>query len=239
MELLAIFRRTKSGDAALKERTVPLSVPQRFFLSHLDGQKTLGEVQKLSPRHFADVVSLVQDLNRLGLIELVIMPSTQRNVSATQTNATASGLNKTQANRQGVTKTQGVTGTNSGFTTNPGFATSPALKTTWSGLTTNPGLKTDPGLKSTNPGLKTNPGLRPLEPEGLSTAKDALSRLVQHYYGPMAKHTLTKIQGCSSFFELNLLIQQTSQTMIEAFSRSKAQAFFQEAMALLPSDATE
>jgi hypothetical protein len=225
MELLAIFRRTKAGDAALKERTVPLTITQRFFLTHLDGQKTLGDVQQLSPRHFADMIGLVQGLSRLQLIELVIMPSTQRNPSSTQTGTKTGGVTSTGVTKtQGLNTTQGVTKTNSDYATNSGQPTNPGLKTTQSGTSTNPGLGS------------TNPGLRITEAESLSGAKDAVSRLVQHYYGPMAKHTIAKVYACSSLIELNLLIQQTSQTMVEAFSRIKAEAFYQEAMALLPND---
>ncbi len=198
MELLAIFRRTKAGEAALKERTVPLTITQRFFLNGLDGKKNLGEVQQLSPRHFSDMIGLVQGLSQLQLIELVIMPSTQRNTSMTQTS----------------TKTGGVT--------RPGVRQADSTKTTQSGSSTNP------GVHSTHPGTT--------RAENLNTAKDALGRLVQHYYGPMAKHTVAKVQACSSLIELNLLIQQTSQTMVEAFSRMKAEAFYKEAMAILPSE---
>lgn len=220
MELLAIFRRTKAGETALKERTVPLSVTQRFFLTHVDGKKTLGEVQKLSPRHFADMVGLVQELSRLQLIELVIMPSTQRN-SSTQTGAKTGGITSTGVIKtQGLSNTQGVTKTNNGYVTNAG-------------------QPTNPGLKTTQSGSSTNPGLRVTESETLSGAKDAVSRLVQQYYGPMANHTVAKVQKCSSLIELSLLVQQTSQTMVEAFSRMKAEAFYREAMALLPNDGTE
>jgi hypothetical protein len=222
VELLAIFRRTKAGEAALKERTVTLSIPQRFFLTHLDGKKTLGEVQQLSPRHFSDMVGLVQGLSRLQLIELVIMPSTQRNPSSTQTGTKTGGITSTGVTKtQGLNNTQGVTNTNNGYVTNSG------LKTTQSGSVTNPGLRS------------TNPGVRITESETLTGAKDAVSRLVQHYYGPMANHTVAKVHKCSSLLELSLLIQQTSQTMVEAFSRMKAEAFYKEAMALLPNDGTE
>jgi hypothetical protein len=212
VELLAIFRRTKAGEAALKERTVPLTVTQRFFLNGLDGKKNLGELQQLSPRHFADMVGLVQGLSQLQLIELVMMPSTQRTPSTTQTGSAI----------QPGTKTGGVTST--GIRTNSGYITgerSP-LKTIQSGSATTP------GVYSTHPGTTRT--------ETLASAKDALSRLVQHYYGPMAKHTVAKVQACSSLIELNLLVQQTSQTMVEAFSRMKAEAFYREAMAILPSD---
>jgi hypothetical protein len=239
MELLAIFRRTKIGDAALKERTVPLSITQRFFLTQVDGKKNLGEIQQLSPRHFADMVGLVQGLSRLQLIELVVMPSTQRN-SSTQTGTktggvTSTGVTRTQGlnNTQALGNTQGVTKTNNGYVTNAGQPTHPEVKTTQSGSATNPGVtSTNPNVRSTNPGVKIT------ESETLSGAKDAVSRLVQQYYGPMANHTVTKVQKCSSLLELSLLIQQTSQTMVEAFSRLKAEAFYREAMALLPNDGT-
>jgi hypothetical protein len=231
MELLAIFRRTKTGDAALKERSVPLTITQRFFLTHVDGRKNLGEIQQLSPRHFADMVGLVQGLSRLQLIELVVMPSTQRN-SSTQTGTKTGGVTSTGVTKtQGLNNTQGVTRTNNGYVTNAGQPTNPELKATQSGSATNSGVKsTNPNLRSTNPGVKIT------ESETLSGAKDAVVRLVQQYYGPMANHTVNKVQRCSSLLELNLLIQQTSQTMVEAFSRIKAEAFYREAMALLPND---
>jgi hypothetical protein len=223
MELLAIFRRTKTGDTALKERNVPLTITQRFFLTHLDGKKTLAEVQQLSPRHFADMVGLVQGLSRLQLIELVVMPSAQRNGSVTQTGAKTGGVTSTGIKNTGVSKTGGLN--NSQVLNN--------LKTNTGNPATNPA--------ATNPNLNvrtTNPGVKITESETLSGAKDAVSRLVQQYYGPMANHTVAKVQRCSSLIELNLLVQQTSQTMVEAFSRMKAEAFYKEAMALLPNDGT-
>jgi hypothetical protein len=214
MDINWIFRRTKAGDTVLRERTVPLTMAQKFFLNFLNGKRSLAEIQALDSRNFAEAEKMIQELSLLGLVELV-----------------TTGASDTRTRDSKVFGTNDVAGSgirNPSQVRNPSEVRNPSQVRNPSEVRHPSQIKNPTQSPELNGAIRSTLSGSTLYEDPVQKLKNDLSDLVQHYYGPMAKHHLDKIRTCSSPDDLRRVLEESYLTMIEAFSKSKADSFLRE-----------
>lgn len=224
MDSAWIFRRTKAGDAELRERTLSLTMAQKFFLNFLNGKRSLGEMQALDSRNFAKAEKMIQELSLLGLVELV---TTGASDTRTRDSKVFSTNDLSGSGIRNPSQVHPLQGRNPSGVRNPSEVRNPSQTRNPSEVR-NPSQIRNPTLGESNGIVRSTLSGSTLYEDPVQTLKNELSDLVERYYGPMAKHHLDKIRTCSSPDDLRRVFEESYLTMIEAFSKSKADSFFEE-----------
>jgi hypothetical protein len=214
MDVTWVFKRTKAGDTVLRERSVPLTMAQKFFLNFLNGKRSLAEIQAMDSRNFANAEKMVQELSLLGFVELV-----------------TTGQSDTKTRDSKVFGTNDLSGIrNPSQVQNPSQAKNPSEVRNPSQIRNSSEVRNPSQVKNPtlNGATRSTLGGSTLYEDPVQKLKNDLSDLVQQYYGPMARHHLEKIRGCASPDDLRRVFEESYLTMIEAFSKSKADSFLRE-----------